>query len=221
MKQGGSPCSDFLSCLKSSMAFACAQGGIRCSCQLSGSNSKVSADDPGRLLQALNLSTHRSIIGRSTAQQMIRTVVLIHLGVISSGRCEKIDLETWSNFGLEKSRARMPYKRPLGLRHTFRFRRNFSEIDFFTSSRRNNPLMDDRPFNSSASDSRRSSNSLRSYFVPHLPRREVCTACQASRAASPGAIPACLCFPCRPSISRYPLSSSCCRPATSTCGLRK
>jgi hypothetical protein len=34
--------------------------------------------------QALNLSTHRSIIGRSTAQQMIRTVVLIHLGVISS-----------------------------------------------------------------------------------------------------------------------------------------
>jgi hypothetical protein len=73
------------------MAFACAQGGIRCSCQLSGSNSKVSADDPGRLLQALNLSTHRSIIGRSTAQQMIRTVVLIHLGVISSGRCEKID----------------------------------------------------------------------------------------------------------------------------------
>jgi hypothetical protein len=35
-------------------------------------------------LQALNLSTHRSIIGRSTAEHMIRTVVLIHLGVISS-----------------------------------------------------------------------------------------------------------------------------------------
>jgi hypothetical protein len=34
--------------------------------------------------QALNLSTQRSIIGRSTAQHMIRTVVLIHLGVISS-----------------------------------------------------------------------------------------------------------------------------------------
>jgi hypothetical protein len=34
--------------------------------------------------QALNLSTHRSIIGRSTTQHMIRTVVLIHLGVISS-----------------------------------------------------------------------------------------------------------------------------------------
>ena len=34
--------------------------------------------------QALNLSTHRSIIGRSTAQHTIRTVVLIHLGVISS-----------------------------------------------------------------------------------------------------------------------------------------
>jgi hypothetical protein len=34
--------------------------------------------------QALNLSTHRSIIGRSTTQHMIRPVVLIHLGVISS-----------------------------------------------------------------------------------------------------------------------------------------
>ena len=52
-----------------------------------------------------------------------------------TGRCEKYDLETWSNFGLEKTRARVPYKRPLDLRHTFRFRRNFSEIDFFTSSR--------------------------------------------------------------------------------------
>jgi hypothetical protein len=34
--------------------------------------------------QALNLSTHRSIIGRSTAQGMIRAAVQIHLGVISS-----------------------------------------------------------------------------------------------------------------------------------------
>jgi hypothetical protein len=59
---------------------------------------------------------------------------LSRMGVISSGRCEKIHLETWSNFGREKLRARMPYKRPLGLRHTFRFRRNFSQIDFFTSS---------------------------------------------------------------------------------------
>jgi hypothetical protein len=50
-----------------------------------------------------------------------------------TGRCEKIDLETWSNFGLEKNRARMPFKRLLDLRLTFRFRRNFSEIDFFTS----------------------------------------------------------------------------------------
>jgi hypothetical protein len=56
------------------------------------------------------------------------------MGVSSSGRCEKIDLETWSNFGLEKNRARTPYKRPLGLRHTFGFTRNFSQIDFFTSS---------------------------------------------------------------------------------------
>jgi len=40
--------------------------------------------------QALNLSTHRSIIGRSTAQHMIRTVVLIHLGVISSGRASLV-----------------------------------------------------------------------------------------------------------------------------------
>ena len=44
-----------------------------------------------------------------------------------TGRCEKIDLETWSNFGVERNRARMRYKRPLGRRHTFRFRRNFSE----------------------------------------------------------------------------------------------
>jgi hypothetical protein len=34
--------------------------------------------------QALLLSTHKSIIGRSTAQHMIRTVVLIHLGVVWS-----------------------------------------------------------------------------------------------------------------------------------------
>jgi hypothetical protein len=60
------------------------------------------------------------------------------LGVEGTGRCEKIDLETWSNFSLEKNRARMPHKRPLGLRHTFRFGRNFSQIDFFTSSRRSN-----------------------------------------------------------------------------------
>ena len=53
---------------------------------------------------------------------------------VPSGRCEKIDLETWSNFGPEKNRARIACKRPLGLRHTFPFRRNFSEIDFFTSS---------------------------------------------------------------------------------------
>lgn len=45
-------------------------------------NSKVSADHDS--FQALNLPTHRSIIGHSTAQHMIRTVVLIHLGVISS-----------------------------------------------------------------------------------------------------------------------------------------
>ena len=64
------------------------------------------------------------------------------MGVISSGRCEKIDLETWSNIGLEKKRARMPYKQPLSLRHTFRFRRNFSEIDSFTSSwSRNSPKL--------------------------------------------------------------------------------
>jgi hypothetical protein len=58
----------------------------------------------------------------------------LHRVIIPSGRCEKIDLETWSNFGLEKNRARMPYKRLPGLRHTFRLRRNFSQIDFFTSS---------------------------------------------------------------------------------------
>ena len=40
----------FFVILKSSMVFACAQGGIRCSFQLSWSNSKVSADVPARLL---------------------------------------------------------------------------------------------------------------------------------------------------------------------------
>ena len=39
-------------------------------------------------------------------------------------------LESWKNFGLEKNRARVPYKRPLGLRHTFRLRRNVCQIDF-------------------------------------------------------------------------------------------
>src|SRR5580658_6597590 len=34
------------------MAFACAQGGIRCSCQLSWLNSKVSADLTARLLSS-------------------------------------------------------------------------------------------------------------------------------------------------------------------------
>src|ERR1700678_2612448 len=59
-----------------------------------------------------------------------------HTGCVNvpSGRCEKIDLEAWSNFGLKKNRAWMPYKRPLDLRHTFRSRRNFNEIVFFTSS---------------------------------------------------------------------------------------
>jgi hypothetical protein len=47
-------------------------------------NSKVSADDEPRLVSSAEPSTHRSIIGRSTAQHMIRTVVLIHLGVIWS-----------------------------------------------------------------------------------------------------------------------------------------
>jgi hypothetical protein len=56
-----------------------------------------------------------------------------------TGRYEKIDLETWSNFGLEKNRARMPCKRLAGLRHTLRLRQNFSQIDFFTSSGRNYP----------------------------------------------------------------------------------
>jgi hypothetical protein len=66
------------------MSFACAQGGIRCSFQLSWLNSKVSADVMQGCLQALNLPHTGSIIGGSTAQHMIRTVVLIHLGAISS-----------------------------------------------------------------------------------------------------------------------------------------
>jgi hypothetical protein len=49
---------------------------------------------------------------------------------VPSGRCEKIDLETWSNFDLEKNRARMPCERLPGLRHTFRLRRNFTKSIF-------------------------------------------------------------------------------------------
>jgi hypothetical protein len=52
VKHGGSPCSDFFSFLKSSMAVACVQGGIRCSRQLSWLNSKVSADDEPRLFSS-------------------------------------------------------------------------------------------------------------------------------------------------------------------------
>jgi hypothetical protein len=71
----------------------------------------------------------------------IRALSFIRLGkfgdgeVLGTGRCEKIDLETSSNFGPGKKRARMRYTRSLGLRHTFRFKRNFSQVDFFTSSR--------------------------------------------------------------------------------------
>jgi fructose-1,6-bisphosphatase/sedoheptulose 1,7-bisphosphatase-like protein len=61
--------------------------------------------------QALSLSTHRSIIGRSTAQHIIRTVVLIHLGAISSVahlvahgtpngvRGRDCRLDGWQNYG--------------------------------------------------------------------------------------------------------------------------
>jgi hypothetical protein len=61
--------------------------------------------------QALNLSTHRSIIGRSTAQHIIRTIVIIHLGVISSARIScrasppsgvrgrDCRLDGWQNYG--------------------------------------------------------------------------------------------------------------------------
>jgi hypothetical protein len=40
-------------------------------------------------------------------------------GNLGTGRCEKIELQMWSEFGLKKISARMPYKRSLGLRHTF------------------------------------------------------------------------------------------------------
>ena len=100
--------------------------------------------------------TRKSTIARSIRRTTSRGP-LIHLGVISSGRCEKIDLETWSNFGLEKNRARMPYKRPLDLQHTFRFRRNLREINFFTSSR----PASSRPASSRPASSRRSRISCR------------------------------------------------------------
>jgi cysteine synthase A len=46
----------------------------------------------------------------------------IHLettGILGTGRCEKIDKQMWTEFGLEKNSTRMPYKRSLGRRHTF------------------------------------------------------------------------------------------------------
>jgi hypothetical protein len=58
------------------------------------------------------------------------------LGGIPSGRCEEIEKFVWGNFGSKKSRARIPSKRSLGLRHTFCISLNFDQIDFFTSSRR-------------------------------------------------------------------------------------
>jgi hypothetical protein len=74
---------------------------------------------------------YRLRVLRKTGNLYTRRVIC---GVIASGRCEKFDLETWSNFGLKKNSARMRYKRPLGLRHTFQLTRKFSQIDFFTSS---------------------------------------------------------------------------------------
>jgi hypothetical protein len=75
--------------------------------------------------------------GKLTSQQFGTPFPTVLLNNLVTGRCEKIDLQTWSNFGLGKNRARLRFKRPLGLRHTFRFTRNFSQIDFFTPSRRN------------------------------------------------------------------------------------
>jgi hypothetical protein len=40
-------------------------------------------------------------------------------GNVPSGRCEKIDKQMWSEFGLQNISARMPYKRSRGRRHTF------------------------------------------------------------------------------------------------------
>jgi hypothetical protein len=52
--------------------------------------------------QALNLSTQRSIIGRLTAQHMIRTVVLIDLGAI---RLSRISLSRISCQGVVGDRS--------------------------------------------------------------------------------------------------------------------
>jgi hypothetical protein len=82
VKHGGSPCSDFLSCLKSSMAFACAQGGIRCSCQLSGSNSKVSADVPARLLSSaepIHTQVDHRPFNSSTDDSRLSRISVAHL----------------------------------------------------------------------------------------------------------------------------------------------
>ena len=77
--------------------------------------------------QALNLSTHRSIIGRSTAQHMIRTVVLIHLGVISS-------FAHLCRAGPQGKAASRSLKRPWGLLRpvTHRVRCPCSRLVFMT-----------------------------------------------------------------------------------------
>jgi hypothetical protein len=46
----------------------------------------------------------------------------------------------WSEFGDKKNLTRIPYKRSLRHRHTFCIKPDFSQINFFTASRRANPI---------------------------------------------------------------------------------
>jgi hypothetical protein len=58
---------------------------------------------------------------------------------VVTGRCEKIDLQMWSEFGAKKCRSRMLHKRSLERRYTFRINPEpvkFQPNRFFTSSRR-------------------------------------------------------------------------------------
>jgi hypothetical protein len=54
-----------------------------------------------------------------------------------TGRCEEIELQMWCDFGVKKSRTKMPYKRSLAsayILHQTRNLENSVKNDFFTSS---------------------------------------------------------------------------------------
>jgi hypothetical protein len=62
------------------------------------------------------------------SQLLLHTVDVERLTKGVTGRCEKIDLQTWSVVGAKKSRSRMLYKRPLRCQHTFRIKTKIAKI---------------------------------------------------------------------------------------------